>query len=74
MLDREVLEPGALGVREHRLAWGKGDTPIREILQLVKKNKWTMPATIELEYEVPAGSDAVKEVTKCLDYCKQALA
>ena len=56
------------------LAWGKGDTPIREILQLVKKNKWTMPATIELEYEVSAGSDAVKEVVKCLDYCKQALA
>jgi hypothetical protein len=28
----------------------------------VKKNKWTMPATIELEYEVPQGSDAVKEV------------
>jgi hypothetical protein len=40
----------------------------------VKKNKWTMPATIELEYEVPANSDAVKEVVKCLDYCKQALA
>jgi hypothetical protein len=32
-----------------------------------------MPACIELEYEVPTGSDAVKEVVKCLDYCKQAL-
>ena len=30
--------------------------------------------TVELEYEVPANSDAVKEVVKCLDYCKQALA
>ena len=67
--DRQTPAHGA-----GNLAWGKGDTPIREILQLVKKNKWTIPATIELEYEVPARSDAVKEVTKCLDYCKQALA
>jgi len=67
--DRQTPAHGA-----GNLAWGKGDTPIREILQLVKKNKWTMPATIELEYEVPAGSDAVKEVVKCLDYSKQALA
>ena len=56
------------------LAWGKGDTPLRDILQLVKKNGWTMPASIELEYDVPAGSDAVKEVAKCLAYCRQALA
>ena len=56
------------------LAWGNGDTPIREILQLVKKNKWTMPATIELEYDVPAGSDAVKEVADCLRSCREALA
>ena len=36
--------------------------------------QWTMPATIELEYEVPRGSDAVKEVAKCLQYCRAALA
>ena len=59
---------------QKNLAWGTGDTPLREILQLVKKNKWTMPATIELEYDVPAGSDAVQEVKKCLAYCKEALA
>jgi hypothetical protein len=44
-----------------------------QILQLVKKNKWKMPATIELEYEIPEGSDAVKEVRKCLEYCERAL-
>ena len=53
---------------------GTGDTPLRDILQLVKKNKWMMPVTIELEYDVPAGSDAVKEVVKCLRYCRDALA
>jgi hypothetical protein len=41
---------------------------------MVKTNKWTMPATIELEYEIPQGSDAVNEVGKCLQYCRQALA
>jgi hypothetical protein len=56
------------------LAWGKGDTPIKQILQLVQKNKWPLPATIELEYQIPEGSDAVKEVRKCVDYCRAALA
>ena len=55
------------------LPWGTGETPIAQILQLVKKNKWKMPATIELEYEIPQGSDAVKEVHKCLEYCEGAL-
>ena len=59
---------------QKNLAWGTGDTPLTAPLQMVKKNRWTMPAAIELEYEVPQGSDAVKEVKKCFDYCKNALA
>jgi sugar phosphate isomerase/epimerase len=55
------------------LAWGTGETPIKEILQLVKTNKWKIPASIELEYEIPEGSDAVKETRKCLEYCRTAL-
>src|SRR5215831_9114619 len=66
--DRTTPEHGA-----KNLPWGTGDTPVKEILQMMKKNKWTMPATIELEYDVPAGSDAVKEVAMCLQYCKAAL-
>jgi sugar phosphate isomerase/epimerase len=56
------------------LPWGTGETPIREILQLVKKNGWKIPATIELEYQIPEGSDAVKEVRTCVEYCRAALA
>jgi sugar phosphate isomerase/epimerase len=56
------------------LPWGTGETPIREILQTVSKNKWTMPGSVELEYEIPEGSDAVKEVAKCLEFCRHALA
>jgi sugar phosphate isomerase/epimerase len=59
---------------ELNLAWGTGETPIKEILQTMKKNKYRFPASIELEYQVPEGSDPVKEVRKCLDYCKAALA
>ena len=66
--DRTTPEHGA-----KNLPWGTGDTPVKEILQTVKKNKWTMPATIEFEYDVPTGSEAVKEVVKCLQYCKAAL-
>jgi sugar phosphate isomerase/epimerase len=55
------------------LAWGTGETPIKDILQMVKKNTWDIPASIELEYSVPEGSDAVKEVRKCVEYCRAAL-
>jgi len=55
------------------LPWGTGETPIKEILQLVRKNKWKIPGSIELEYNIPEGSDAVKEVQKCVEYCKNAL-
>lgn len=67
--DRTTPEHCALN-----LPWGTGETPIVQILQLVKKNKWKMPAAVELEYDVPEGSDAVQEVKKCLDYCRNALA
>ena len=55
------------------LAWGTGETPIKEILQLVKKNKWKIPGSIELEYNIPEGSDAVQETRKCVEYCRAAL-
>ncbi|MCU0456080.1 MAG: sugar phosphate isomerase/epimerase [Bacteroidales bacterium] len=56
------------------MEWGKGETPIKEILLLVSKNKWPINVDIELEYPVPEGSDAVKEVKKCVDYCRNILA
>ena len=67
--DRTTPEHCALN-----LPWGTGETPIKEILQLVRKNKWRFPASVELEYAIPAGSDAVKETAKCVEYCRAALA
>lgn len=55
------------------MAWGSGDTPIREILHLLKEKKYKIPVTIELEYDIPAGSDAVKETAICLAYARKML-
>ena len=52
---------------------GEGDTPVALVLQLMKRNKLTFPADIELEYSIPRDSDAVKEVTRCVQFCKRAL-
>jgi Xylose isomerase-like TIM barrel len=53
--------------------FGQGDTPIKEVLQLMRANKWRFQATIEFEYPVPAGSDRMAEIAKSLEYCKSCL-
>ncbi len=55
------------------MPFGEGDTPVIGALQLLKNKKLPIYADIELEYKIPEGSDAVKEVAKCVQYCKQAL-
>lgn len=50
--------------------FGEGEAPIKEVLGLLKQNKWPIPANIEYEYK---GGDSVEEVRRCLAYCKQAL-
>ena len=66
--DRQNKEHGGAN-----LAWGKGDTPIQQILTLVRDKKYKFPVTVELEYEVPKDSDPVKEVKICVDYAKKIL-
>jgi sugar phosphate isomerase/epimerase len=50
--------------------WGEGDTPIKEVLQLLRTKKYDIPANIEYEYK---GADTIAEVKKCFDYCKTSL-
>jgi len=52
------------------LAFGLGETPIKDVLQLLRKTKWDIPANIEFEYQ----GDPMVEVPKCIQYCKDALA
>jgi sugar phosphate isomerase/epimerase len=56
------------------MPFGQGDTPVALVLQYMKRNNLTFPADIELEYGVPQGSDAIQEVTKCVQFCRDALA
>jgi sugar phosphate isomerase/epimerase len=52
--------------------WGQGETPIKEVLQLLKQEKWPMRALVEYEYR--GAADSVTEVKQCVEYCKAALA
>jgi sugar phosphate isomerase/epimerase len=61
-------------LQDANVPFGKGDTPIKEVLQLIRDNKWNMQATIEFEYPVPQGSDRMTEIGKCVQFCRDALA
>lgn len=53
--------------------FGQGDTPIIETLHLIRDHQWKIQATIEFEYQVPAGSDLNTELRRTIKYCKDAL-
>jgi sugar phosphate isomerase/epimerase len=52
--------------------WGEGDAPIREVLQLLKKERW--PIRTYIEYEYAGAGSPVEEVKRCAAYARQALA
>jgi sugar phosphate isomerase/epimerase len=52
--------------------WGTGDTPIREVLALLRRERWPIRAYIEYEYRGESG--AVDEVKECVEYVTRALA
>ncbi len=55
------------------MQFGQGETPIADVLLLLKKEKWPIRVDVELEYRIPEGSDAAKEVKKCIDYMRNIL-
>ncbi len=62
--------------RDHgpNMPFGLGDTPINEVLRLVRDNHWKFPANIEYEYGKYAPNlDPLAEVKKCYEYCRKAL-
>ena len=70
--DRQAAKPLNLGASDNQI-WGKGDTPIIEVLQLVRDNSFKFTSSVELEYRIPDGSNRVDEVIRCYEYCNQAL-
>lgn len=61
------------GIRGQRgkVPWGTGDVPIREVLQLLKREKY--PIVADIEYDYGGAADPWNEVKKCFAYCKSAL-
>jgi sugar phosphate isomerase/epimerase len=54
------------------MAFGQGDTPIKQVLIMMRDRKYGIPGHIE--WEVAAERDErIAAVRRCLDYCKQAL-
>ncbi len=66
--DRKNKENG-----QANMPWGEGNTPIIEIVRLVRDNKYFIPMSIELEYTIPEGSNAVEEVKKCKEYVEKGI-
>jgi len=50
--------------------FGEGDTPIKQVLELINTNGWSIPANIEYEYN---GADTKTELGKCIQYCRSAI-
>jgi len=53
-----------------RTPFGEGDTPLADILTLLKTHRWNIPAFIEYEYD---GADTMAELRRCIAYCREAL-
>ncbi len=66
--DRKTPENGGDNV-----AWGEGDTPIGEVLRLLRDEGYPITAMIEFEYPVPEGSTVMQEMAKCAAFCRDAL-
>ena len=71
---KDSNKPDKCGVAVSTQPWGQGQTPIKEVLQLMRKNKYKFPANIELEYRIPEGSNSEAEVAKCYEFAKKCLA
>ena len=54
-----------------KLEWGAGDTPIREVLRLLKREGY--PIVADIEYDYGGASNPLREVARCMTYCRDAL-
>ena len=54
-----------------KVPWGTGDVPIKDVLQLLKNEKYAMVA--DIEYDYGGAMDPMNEIRKCFEFCKNAL-
>ena len=57
--------------------WGEGEAPLKEFLLYIQSNAgkpgWPVHCDVELEYPIPAGSNAVIETKRCVDWARNVL-
>lgn len=53
--------------------WGEGDTPVAEVLRLMRDEGYRFQATIEMEHPIPEGSSVMAELRKCVEFVRNAL-
>jgi sugar phosphate isomerase/epimerase len=54
-----------------KVPWGSGEVRIKEVLQLLKREKY--PIVADIEYDYDGAAEPLREIKKCFDYCKRAL-
>ena len=59
--------------QETRREFLEADTPLAGLFALLKREGWDYPCDIELEYAIPDGSDAVKEVGVSNRFCRNLI-
>ncbi len=57
----------------HNQVWGQGQTPLKELLLLIRQEGWPIYLDIELEYGVKPWSTSVREVKTCVQYARNIL-
>ena len=55
------------------LPFGQGETPLKGLFSLMKKENYRFHCDIELEYPIPSNSNAVQEVDISREYCRKAI-
>jgi sugar phosphate isomerase/epimerase len=53
--------------------FGEGDTPVKQVLQAIRDNRWAIDAIVEFEIPLPPTVDRTPEILKSLQYCKECL-
>jgi hypothetical protein len=54
------------------MPWGEGETPLKQVLSLLKQKRYPIYAVIEYEY--PGKGTPVEEVRRCMEFIRAALA
>ncbi len=58
---------------QDNVVWGEGDTPIGEVLRVLRDKGYPIAAMIELEYPIPEGSSVLAEMARCVAFCHREL-